>query len=867
MPAAIDLRRLFFLDDDCDDADDNVTIHDIDTCVRKPLVVTVGSDRTLRAYDYETSGDDRDGGRRRPRRVLSKTFPEDARSVSLHPTGMHALVAFPDTIRLVHVLSDDVRTFREVSLKGCRTARFGRGGQWFAAAHGSVISLYDFYRGAKLRDLWGHNAKVCRVLWSRKGGDASLLSSDEDGNLYKWDVETGRRSAECALGGNGVGGAATFDAVSKDAAWVAAHGRLEETSMRDLTQLKIVDDGGGEEEDDRRGRMSFPGPVASSHEESSMVFVGTTSSSSTSSANGTANAVRIYSVLHGDFVDFGADTIGEPISLLHVSHDDRRLFIAGNSGRVAVYEVNDRRGAKQVLITARRESRSSSRGNDDPASVGWCRNVLVSENSIEEREAEASDLRGRIDEIHTDRDYRLRARDASHAEQVKKAKEDFRRKAGMEQLRIRQVEAEIRETVEEFEERVRKLHADNEKELARVEAATREELLAEVEQYQKGSEDWKAQQKDFVEQKERLIQTHVRCRDELERELLKNLKEKTTLREDLERQVEDLKKTLEETRRQLEEDVDAGIEMLKERYEAKLAEERDTVLKYAGENGILHKKTAAALKDIEDHKEMVKMKLREREDTTDNMIELEGEIKKLQMAVRAKEDVVVAKDADIRRLKKKQEELKKFRYVLGDRIKNYAGQMKPRDDQAKDLKEQIAKTNETLDHYRAENEGLEGRAAELSLHIDQLQKKVTANMKRMNSQDAYCKRLLGGLDDCTQLIQKPDELVQRVKTMCAQINSDGAASGEEEEEERKSESHAELIRRRDDLLNQLTLLKEKQTKTAAMAQREKDKARKGNEDLLEKINGLRESNKKERAVLRKQQEQIQNALLSRQDEV
>merc|ERR1719440_820485 len=60
-----------------------------------------------------------------------------------------------------------------------------------------------------------------------------------------------------------------------------------------------------------------------------------------------------------------------------------------------------------------------------------------------------------------------------------------------------------------------------------------------------------------------------------------------------------------ETRRQLEEDVDREIEELKERYEAKLASERESALRLKGENGIMRKKFTALQKDIEDQKDEI----------------------------------------------------------------------------------------------------------------------------------------------------------------------------------------------------------------------------------------------------------------------
>lgn len=51
---------------------------------------------------------------------LYKEFQEEAYSVALHPTGLFLLVGFSDKLRLMNVLIDDIHTFKEFTVRGCR---------------------------------------------------------------------------------------------------------------------------------------------------------------------------------------------------------------------------------------------------------------------------------------------------------------------------------------------------------------------------------------------------------------------------------------------------------------------------------------------------------------------------------------------------------------------------------------------------------------------------------------------------------------------------------------------------------------------------------------------------------------------------
>ena len=51
---------------------------------------------------------------------LFKVFQEEAYSVALHPSGLHVLVGFSEKLRLMNLLVDDIRPFKEFMIRGCR---------------------------------------------------------------------------------------------------------------------------------------------------------------------------------------------------------------------------------------------------------------------------------------------------------------------------------------------------------------------------------------------------------------------------------------------------------------------------------------------------------------------------------------------------------------------------------------------------------------------------------------------------------------------------------------------------------------------------------------------------------------------------
>lgn len=54
---------------------------------------------------------------------LYKEFQEEAFNIALHPSGLFVLVGFSDKLRLMNLLIDDIRTFKEFNVRGCREVR------------------------------------------------------------------------------------------------------------------------------------------------------------------------------------------------------------------------------------------------------------------------------------------------------------------------------------------------------------------------------------------------------------------------------------------------------------------------------------------------------------------------------------------------------------------------------------------------------------------------------------------------------------------------------------------------------------------------------------------------------------------------
>ncbi|RHZ25586.1 hypothetical protein DYB31_010496, partial [Aphanomyces astaci] len=161
-------------------------VSSLDTCIRKPLIVTCGVDKSVRVWNYSDKSTD-----------ILKFFKEEALAVALHPSGLHVVVAFTDKLRMLNILMDDIRPYREFGVKACREVRFSHGGQYFAVANNNTIQVYGTYSGELMAVLRGHTNQVNSLLW--KADDRKLMSCGSDGSIFQWDLRSAIKVGEGPL--------------------------------------------------------------------------------------------------------------------------------------------------------------------------------------------------------------------------------------------------------------------------------------------------------------------------------------------------------------------------------------------------------------------------------------------------------------------------------------------------------------------------------------------------------------------------------------------------------------------------------------------------------------------------------------------
>ena len=112
----------------------------------------------------------------------------------MHPSGLYVLAGFPDKLRLMSLLMDDIRCVKELPIKQCRECAFAHGGNVFAVANNALVQVLDTHTCEVIANLRGHNGRVRSIKWAK--GDRRLVTCGMDGAVFVWKVREGVKDGE-----------------------------------------------------------------------------------------------------------------------------------------------------------------------------------------------------------------------------------------------------------------------------------------------------------------------------------------------------------------------------------------------------------------------------------------------------------------------------------------------------------------------------------------------------------------------------------------------------------------------------------------------------------------------------------------------
>jgi len=710
----------------------HMSITGLDVCIRKPLVVTCGMDRSVRIWNYLNRTVE-----------VTRFFNEQPHSVAFHPSGLHLLVGFSDSLRMLNILMDDVVPFRDFAIKGCKECQFSNGGQYFAAANGSIIQVFATYTCEMLGSFNVHKAKVRSIAWLPD--DSAILSAGMDGCVFITRIKTGEHVACAKHKCNYTSAVTTSDgkiyAVGSD-----RHLKViqESTLQAELNCGVIL----------TQLTTQMPRPPLKDR----FLFAGTET-----------GVVRVFPIpVEGKCYDQQVHT--GMVTRLRCSPDDNYLFTVGEDGCFAMFSIEQKRDAQSSnrasaatrLGTGVGGEGSSSSGH---ASMQWAEEILVNRGDLEEKLAILQDLQNRVTELMLHNETNLAIKEALYKDRLRETNEKFNQQLEADKQRYAALEEEKEELEKNYNLKVEQLNALQKSKLDELNSHHLFKMQQEEERYGEMEEriskqraKWEADlaklDADFAAEKQALI-------DEYESKIA----EARQLRNQLNEERDSVRNEMDEATNLMETDADQELDEIKQAYDKKLTVERLSTLWLKDENAIFKRKFASLREDIAENLDELGRMKEKQSSLYDTIDTLEKDIKGHVKEIKERESTIADKRARIFELKKKNQELEKFKFVLDYKITELKRQIQPRKIEMKQLGEQIAEMEKELKQYRKESADLKLDVTELNLKYDGMESNI---VKEAASRELVSHRLSHfktELHEVYQDIEDPKKLKDGIKRL------------------------------------------------------------------------------------------------------
>ncbi|XP_058487898.1 cilia- and flagella-associated protein 57 [Solea solea] len=758
------------------------SITGLSVCLWKPLAATSSLDRSVRIWNYET-------------KVLElyKGFQEEAHSVALHPSGLFILVGFSDKLRLMNLVLDDIRTFKEFNVRGCRECAFSNGGHMFAAVNGNIIHIYSVTSFENILTLKGHNGKIRGVKWSLD--DRRLVSCGMDGAVYEWNTQTGKRESESVLKSCGYTGVA----FSSDCATILAVGT--DLTLKEIQDCQVLREVPGDEIAQSAVAVSHSGRV---------IFTGTSS--------GTIRAIKYPLPIQKDWIMYQAHC--GPVSKMEITSDDQFLLTASDDGCLLIWKIIDKEG----------------RGLKSNRQIIHTEEILVTKSDLEEKTQNMLELKMHLEEMQMENEYQLRLKDMSYNERLKEISDKFTQQIESLQNTQQAMRTEMEKQDCEHQQSSEELTVTHSKELEDLETSYSQKLIVEHTRFQDLQAKCERMQDDFEKQLKSAEEHRVQALEELTQSYEAKLQEKTQLlaqcQEDAQQQIREFKEIV----KQVEEDEDKMIHNIQIKYEKQLRTEKETNTNLKGESSLIVQKVHSLQRQIEDKGTDIDKLKQERQRLLRLIRSLESDIEDLKRQIAGHEKTNQDKDKTIAGLKKKNQELEKLKFVLDFQCSELKKQTEPQQDEIIEKKERIHQLQEELVQSQKSNTQLKLTVTDLRLKLTTRDKEMHKEMQKVKDLETHLKRFKSDLHNCVGFIQEPRKLKDSVQMIYARYvpQADGVDKSSVDEDVQRA-----FCRHRDHLERTVNSLKMRLTKSTEEHERVYARIMKENVTLITEINELR----------------------------
>jgi chromosome segregation ATPase len=441
-----------------------------------------------------------------------------------------------------------------------------------------------------------------------------------------------------------------------------------------------------------------------------------------------------------------------------------------------------------------------------------------------------------VEELQNHNEMQLNLRELTYREKLREVTEKFNNELEIDRQRYKKLDEEKEHMEKGYALKVEQANGLQTNKLEELDTHQTEKLRQEKSRYAALERKMRLDHEKWDEGTHGKEEAYATEAAELEAYYTDALSKQVALRDKIDTEKHEVITEADETKNLMEDEADLEIDELKANYDKKLTVERMTTLKLKDHNAILKRKFGALRDDINDNLDELQ-KMKEKQHFLTNQIEsLEKDIMGHMKEIKERESTIGDKVHRIFELRKKNQELEKFKFVLDYKITELKRQIQPRKLEMKQMSEQIDQMQNELKGYSKESVHLQLEVRELNLKLNGMDRDQQETQEAREGVEGMAARLKAELHEVYSSLDDGKALKEGIKRLYQRHVAGNLTT---KQKSGGDDVHKDYQRQRHYLERSVDGLNDKLAKDMQVHKKDKERITHENIALIQEINELR----------------------------
>ena len=432
----------------------------------------------------------------------------------------------------------------------------------------------------------------------------------------------------------------------------------------------------------------------------------------------------------------------QPIERLKLSFDNQLLFSAGQDGTFFMFELKD------PLFKSQKETPQIQPSEE----------ILCEKAELRELLQAIEHLKRENDQLTQHKEMEQKRIEAVNSEQIEKLKEDRDKAKEAAKAKQKQLVDEIADLEKRYKEQIEKKNSENLDEIERRKRDFDEKKEQDNQRYLELEKKMIDEEKSINDRMNELKEEHEEALEKLQIDNEKEIRKMSETVNELQETINKMGEKNKKTRDELENKYWEEIDEMKERNKNELYKQTKHGMDAKAELTFTTDKHQTAKQEKEGYEHTIKEKEQDLATEIQKQRALKSEIENQINEIAERKRTIADKETRIFQLKKKTQELEKFKFVLDYKIKELKRDINPKEAEINKLNEQTTKMDQELKHFQRVNENLALIVDDLKMRQEGLQEEVKGQNTKIEEQQVYIKKFNDDLFDCMNNISNKKAL-------------------------------------------------------------------------------------------------------------